>query len=116
MKPDVSHDFVKDFTLKIAETNLTVESTSLSRPLKIWPNTDLSSAACRNVIRATTTASWNKGNLTRLRMGAASSLIRPMVAPGNGRGGAGTILRRALHARERCHVHCDLGRSVAIAT
>jgi hypothetical protein len=33
MKPDVSHDFVNDFTVKIAEKNVTVASTSLSRPL-----------------------------------------------------------------------------------
>ena len=35
MKPDVSHYFVNDFTVKIAEKNVTVASTNLSRPLKI---------------------------------------------------------------------------------
>ena len=46
---------VKDFTLNTDESNPTVNSTSLSRPLKIWPRADLSSAACSNKIRATTT-------------------------------------------------------------
>ena len=48
--PFQPRNLVKDFTLKTAENNPTVESTSLSRPLKIWPSADLSSAACRNKI------------------------------------------------------------------
>src|ERR1700674_663694 len=63
INPDISHDLVKDLTLKIAETNLTVESTSLSRMLKICPNAELSSAACKNVIRATTAASGKRSNV-----------------------------------------------------
>jgi len=57
MKPEVSHDFVNDFTAKIAEKNVTVASTSLSRPLKICPNAEFSSALCKNKITATTMAS-----------------------------------------------------------
>jgi len=57
MKPDVSHDFVNDFTVKIAEKNVTVASTSLSRPLKIRPNAEFSSALCKNKITAITMAS-----------------------------------------------------------
>jgi hypothetical protein len=53
----VSHDLVKDFTLNVAENNPTVDSTSLSKPLNIWPRADLSSAACKKRITATTTAS-----------------------------------------------------------
>src|SRR5450631_969738 len=81
MKPEVSHDLVKVFTLKIAETILTLESTSASRRLKTYPRKDLSSAACRNVIRTITRASCTSGNLTMLRIGAVRSLIMPMVAP-----------------------------------
>jgi hypothetical protein len=55
-KPVVSHGLVKDFTLNTAENNPTVDSTSLSRPLNSWPRADLSSAACRKRITATTTA------------------------------------------------------------
>src|ERR1700676_1539224 len=75
MKPDISHDFVNDFTVKTAENNCTVASTSLSRPLKIWPKIDLSSAACSHRITPITMASCNKGNLTMLRIGAKTSLI-----------------------------------------
>src|SRR6202051_3624836 len=75
MKPDVSHDLVNDFTVKTAENNCTVASTSLSRPLKIWPKIDLSSAACSHRITLITMASCNKGNLTMLRIGAKISLI-----------------------------------------
>src|ERR1700680_2535781 len=75
MKPDISHDLVNDFTVKTAENNCTVASTSLSRPLKIWPKVDLSSAACSHRITPITMASCNKGNLTMLRIGAKISLI-----------------------------------------
>src|ERR1700676_2409186 len=75
MKPDISHDLVNDFTVKTAENNCTVASTSLSRPLKIWPKIDLSSAACSHRITAITIASCNRGNLTMLRIGAKISLI-----------------------------------------
>jgi len=51
------HDLVKDFTLNVAATNRTVDSTSLSKPLNIWPRAELSSPACRKRITATTTAS-----------------------------------------------------------
>src|SRR6202140_535813 len=88
INPDISHDLVKDFTLKITETSLTVASTSVSKILKICPNADLSSAACNNVIKVTTTASCTNGNLTMLRIGAVSSLIRSMVPPGTGQGRA----------------------------
>jgi hypothetical protein len=33
---------VKDFTLNTAENNPTVDSTSSSRPLNIWPRAELS--------------------------------------------------------------------------
>src|SRR6267142_361631 len=75
MKPDISHDLVKDFTVIIAANNCTVASTSLSRPLKIWPKIDLSSAACSHRITPITMASCNRGNLTTLRIGAKISLI-----------------------------------------
>src|SRR6266851_7146983 len=75
MKPDISHDFVNDFTVKTAENNCTVASTSLSKPLKIWPKMDLSSAACSHRITAITIANRNMGNLTMLRIGAKISLI-----------------------------------------
>src|ERR1700730_8726512 len=75
MKPDISHDLVNDFTVKTAENNCTVASTSLSRPLKIWPKINLSSAACSHRITPITMASCNKGNLTMLRIGAKISLI-----------------------------------------
>src|ERR1700682_5862909 len=75
MKPDISHDLVNDFTVKTAENNCTVASTSLSRPLKIWPKIDLSSAACSHRITPITMASRTKGNLTMLRIGAKISLI-----------------------------------------
>src|ERR1700687_2292009 len=75
MKPDISHDLVNDFTVKTTENNCTVASTSLSRPLKIWPKIDLSSAACSHRITPITMASCNKGNLTMLRIGARTSLI-----------------------------------------
>src|ERR1700686_4194174 len=75
MKPDISHDLVNDFTVKTAENNCTVASTSLSRPLKIWPKIDLSSAASSHRITPITMASCNKGNLTMLRIGAKISLI-----------------------------------------
>src|SRR5216684_7649184 len=75
MKPDISHDLVKDFTVKTAENNCTVVSTSLSRPLKICPKIDLSSAACSHRITPITKASCIKGNLTMLRIGAKISLI-----------------------------------------
>src|SRR6202171_3024332 len=75
MKPDISHDLVNDFTVKTAENSCTVASTSLSRPLKIWPRTDLSSATCSHRITPITIASCIKGNLTMLRIGAKISLI-----------------------------------------
>src|ERR1700726_4328509 len=75
MKPDISHDLVNDFTVKTAENNCTVASTSLSSPLKIWPKIDLSSAACNHRITPIRMASCNKGNLTMLRIGAKISLI-----------------------------------------
>src|SRR6267378_7311972 len=81
MKPDISHDLVNDFTVKTAENNCTVASTSLSRPLKIWPKIDLSSAACSHRITAITIASCNSGNLTMLRIGAKISLIIRWGAP-----------------------------------
>ena len=49
------------------------------------PNADDGSAACRNKINATTTASWNSGNRTMLRIGAVRCLIMPMVAPASGK-------------------------------
>src|ERR1700680_1442984 len=79
MKPDISHDLVNDFTVKTAENNCTVASTSLSRPLKIRPKIDLSSAACSHRITPITMASCNNGNLTILRIGAKISLIIPWV-------------------------------------
>src|SRR5450631_3967336 len=75
MKPDISKDLVNDFTVKTAENNCTVASTSLSRPLKICPKIVLSSAACSHRITAITIASCNRGNLTMLRIGAKISLI-----------------------------------------
>src|SRR5712671_6121846 len=75
MKPDISHDLVNDFTVKTTENNCTVASTSLSRPLKIWPKIDLSSAACSHRITPITMANCNRGNLTMLRIGAKISLI-----------------------------------------
>src|SRR5258705_1320635 len=75
MKPDISHDLVKDFTVKTAEHNFTVPSTGLSRPLKIWPKIDRSSAACSHRITPITIANCNKGNLTMLRIGVKISLI-----------------------------------------
>ena len=50
----LSHDLVKDFRLKTADSSPTEDSTSLSNPLKIWPSADLSSAACSSRIKATT--------------------------------------------------------------
>src|SRR3977135_4260027 len=103
MKPEVSQDLVKVFTLKIAETILTLESTSASRRLKMYPRKDLSSAACRNVIRTITKASCTSGNLTMLRIGAVRSLIMPMIAPHTmlGHGRSGRPLVRCLdHAEE----------------
>src|SRR5258705_2236811 len=75
MKADVRHDFVKDFMVKAAEHNCTVASTSLSRPLKIWPKIDLSSAFCSHRITPITMANCTRGNLTMLRIGAKISLI-----------------------------------------
>jgi hypothetical protein len=76
MKPDVSHDFVKDFMVKAAEHNCTVASTSFSMPLKIWPKIDLSSAFCIDRITPITMANCTRENLTMLRIAAKISLPR----------------------------------------
>jgi hypothetical protein len=70
MKPDVSHDFVNDFMVKVAEHNCTVASTSLSRPLKIWPKIDLSSAFCSHRIMPITMANCTSSLLKNLEMGS----------------------------------------------
>src|SRR5713101_7837680 len=80
----MSHDLVKDFTVKTVENNCTVASTSLSRASKIWPKIDLSSAACSHRITPITIANCNRGNLTMLRIGAKSSLIIRWVLPAVG--------------------------------
>src|SRR6266849_9240306 len=71
----MSHDLVKDFTVKTVENNCTVASASLSRASKIWPKIDLSSAACSHRITPITIANCNRGNITMLRIGAKISLI-----------------------------------------
>src|SRR6266852_9456140 len=81
MKPDMSHDLVKVFTVKILENNCTVASTSLSRAPKIWPKIDLSSAACSHRITPITIANCNKGNLAMPRIGAKISLIIRWALP-----------------------------------
>src|SRR5882762_9941167 len=114
MKPDVSHDFVKDFMVKAAEHNCTVASTSLSRPLKIWPKIDLSSAFCSHRITPITMANCTRGNLT-MRAGpgclnknsasisGASAGVRPprgaeedrsRLDPGCGRQGSNAVVAR----------------------
>src|SRR4030088_1582031 len=81
MKPDMSHDLVKDFTVKTVANKCTVASTSLSRAPKICPKIDLSSAACSHRITPITIANCNKGNLTMLRIGAKTSLIIRWALP-----------------------------------
>src|SRR5450631_2715309 len=81
MKPDMSHDLVKDLTVKTAENNCTVASTSLSRALKIGPKIDRWSAVCSHRITPITTANCNRGNLAMLRTGAKISLIIRRALP-----------------------------------
>src|SRR5258708_20868186 len=81
MNPDTSHALVNDFMVKTVETNCIVESASLSSPVNNWPKNDLSSAACSHRITPITIASWNRGNLTILRIGAEISLIIGWVLP-----------------------------------
>jgi hypothetical protein len=56
MNPNVSHDFVNDFTVNTVAVSPTVWSTSASRPLKILPKAELSSADCSRTIKAITAA------------------------------------------------------------
>src|ERR1700738_4739756 len=121
MKPDISHDLVNDFTVKTAENNCTVASTSLSRPLKIWPKINLSSAACSHRITPITTANCNRGNLTMLRIGAKISLIirralpewlnrtRRQQAHSCHRGGRSPVLCPHERDRDPSPAHCTTG-------
>ncbi len=54
MKPNVSHDLVKDLTVKIADAAPTEASTILSNALKASPKTVCSLAACITRMRKMT--------------------------------------------------------------